>query len=92
VWLAGATCQPVVPFHLEADVAWTVRSWDRQQIPKPGATISLAIGEPMYVANTEEGIVETARREVEARLETLAQSLNPQSPNPNPQSSILNPQ
>ena len=88
VWLAGATGHPVLPFHVEADAAWTVRSWDRQQIPKPGATIVIAIGEPLYVTNTDEATVEAARRELEARL----QSLNPQSLNPNPHSSFLNPQ
>jgi lysophospholipid acyltransferase (LPLAT)-like uncharacterized protein len=97
-WLAGATGQPIVPFHLEADTAWTARSWDRQQIPKPGATITIAIGEPMYVANTDGATVEAARKELETRLQSLnpqspnPQSLNPQSLNPNPHSSFLNPQ
>ena len=91
-WLAGATGHPIVPFHLEADSSWTARSWDRQQIPKPGATIAINIGEPLYIANTEEATVEQGRLELEAALRSLEQSLNPQSPNPNPQSSILNPQ
>jgi lysophospholipid acyltransferase (LPLAT)-like uncharacterized protein len=81
VWLAGATGHPVLPFHAEADVSWTVGSWDRQQIPKPGATISLTIGEPFYVANTDEATVEAARKELEARL----QSLNPPSSIPHSQ-------
>src|SRR5881409_84578 len=34
VWLAKATGNPVVPFHIEADRYWTARSWDRTQIPK----------------------------------------------------------
>jgi len=71
LWLAGATGHPVLPFHLEADRAWTARSWDRHQIPKPGAVISLAIGEPFYVADTSELVVEAARRELEKRLATL---------------------
>src|SRR5215469_9037195 len=29
VWLAKATGNPVVPFHIEADRAWTLNSWDR---------------------------------------------------------------
>ena len=91
-WLAGATGHPIVPFHLEADSSWTARSWDRQQIPKPGATIAINIGEPLYIANTEEATVEQGRLELEAAFRSLEQSLNPQSPNPNPQSSILNPQ
>ena len=35
VWLAQATGHPVVCVHAEADRAWTMRSWDRTQIPKP---------------------------------------------------------
>ena len=34
VWLAGATGNPMLPFHLEAAHAWTLRSWDRTQIPE----------------------------------------------------------
>jgi lysophospholipid acyltransferase (LPLAT)-like uncharacterized protein len=80
LWLAGATGHPVLPFHLEADRAWTVRSWDRHQIPKPGAVISVAIGEPFYVADTSELVVEAARRELEKRLATLEAVANHQSP------------
>src|SRR5689334_2285210 len=50
VWLAKATGNPVVPFHLEASSAWTVNSWDRTQIPKPFSTVSIAMGEPFTVA------------------------------------------
>src|SRR4051795_772985 len=32
VWLAKATGNPVVPFHLEADRFWPASSWDRTQI------------------------------------------------------------
>ena len=39
VWLAGATGHPILPFHIEADRSWTAQSWDRHQVPKPGATI-----------------------------------------------------
>ena len=49
VWLAKATGNPVVPFHFEADRLWTLRSWDRTQIPKPFATVAMSIGEPFYV-------------------------------------------
>jgi lysophospholipid acyltransferase (LPLAT)-like uncharacterized protein len=75
VWLAGATGHPVVPFHAEADAAWTARSWDRQQLPKPGATISIHIGEPLYVPNTEDATVEQARLQLEAILRDLQASI-----------------
>ncbi len=86
VWLAGATGHPVLPFHVEADSAWTVRSWDRHQIPKAGATIHVAIGAPLYVANTDDPTAEAARVELEDRLGRLEQSLKMSS---SPPSSFL---
>src|SRR5438094_340451 len=62
VWLAKATGNPVVPFHLETDRHWTLRSWDRTQIPKPGATVALVVGEPFDVpADADEDALERAR-------------------------------
>lgn len=75
VWLAGATGHPVVPFHIEADSYWTTRSWDRQQIPKPGSTLTLNIGEPMYVTGTDEKTLEAARLDLERRLESLERGI-----------------
>ncbi len=49
VWLAKATGNPLLPFHAEAASSWTLKSWDRTQIPKPFTTVALAIGEPIYV-------------------------------------------
>ena len=75
VWLAGATGHPVLPFHIEADRAWTAGSWDAHQIPRPGATLSVAIGEPLFVTDTEEGTVEAARADLEQRLQSLEASI-----------------
>ena len=72
VWLAKATGHPVLPFHLEADRHWTLRSWDRTQIPKPFATVSLVIGEPFDVpGDADEAGIESARRILEGRLRVL---------------------
>ena len=72
VWLAKATGNPVVPFHIEATRHWTVNSWDRTLIPKPFATVSIAIGEPFEVS-TEAGEdeIEAARTNLEERLAGL---------------------
>src|SRR5882672_4842822 len=43
VWLSKATGNPVLPFHVEADRHWSVRSWDQTQIPKPFSTVSVVI-------------------------------------------------
>jgi lysophospholipid acyltransferase (LPLAT)-like uncharacterized protein len=72
VWLAMATGSPILPCHVEADRAWTMRSWDRAQIPKPFSTVALVVGEPLWVdRNTGEEGLERSRRELEARLEGL---------------------
>ena len=72
VWLASATGNPVLPFHLEASRHWTLRSWDRTQIPKPFATVALAVGQPFDVApNADEATIESARALLEARLHAL---------------------
>jgi lysophospholipid acyltransferase (LPLAT)-like uncharacterized protein len=72
VWLAKATGNPVLPFHLEADRSWTLNSWDRTQVPRPFATVSIAMGEPLEVPNdADEAGIESARLQVEERLRTL---------------------
>ncbi|MGH9347243.1 MAG: lysophospholipid acyltransferase family protein [Vicinamibacterales bacterium] len=72
VWLAKATGNPIVPIHLEATSYWTLRSWDRAQIPRPFATVALAIGEPMYVPReADDAALDAARVALEGRLGTL---------------------
>jgi lysophospholipid acyltransferase (LPLAT)-like uncharacterized protein len=72
VWLAKATGNPMLPFHLEASRHWTLRSWDRTQIPKPFATVALAVGEPFTVrADADDAAIEEARRSLEQRLHAL---------------------
>ena len=72
VWLAAATGQPVLPFHVEASRHWTLRSWDRTQIPKPFSTVALAIGEPFSLPrDTSEAAIEAARVDLERRLTAL---------------------
>jgi lysophospholipid acyltransferase (LPLAT)-like uncharacterized protein len=72
VWLAMTTGNPLLPFHLEASRAWTARSWDRTQIPKPFSTVALTVGEPLYVEPNASGEqLEAARQELERRLAGL---------------------
>ena len=68
VWLAGATGQPVIPFHIEAARSWTTSSWDRAQIPKPFSVMAVAIGAPLEIADTREDTVEQARVQLERSL------------------------
>ncbi len=72
VWLAKATGNPVLPFHLEANRHWTLTSWDRTQIPSPFATVSIAMGEPFDVApDANAAAIDDARRRLEAALKVL---------------------
>jgi lysophospholipid acyltransferase (LPLAT)-like uncharacterized protein len=72
VWLAKATGNPVLPFHLEANRSWLLKSWDRTQIPKPYATVAIAMGEPFDVPRDADAAgIESARRFLEERLHTL---------------------
>jgi lysophospholipid acyltransferase (LPLAT)-like uncharacterized protein len=69
IFLAGATGNPILPFHIEAGRFWTMGSWDRTQVPKPFSRVAVAIGEPLPIASTSEESIEDGRRGVEAALE-----------------------
>jgi lysophospholipid acyltransferase (LPLAT)-like uncharacterized protein len=74
VWLAKATGNPILPFHLEADRHWTLHSWDRTQIPRPFSTVALVIGEPFNVAgDADDAAIERARQSLDEQLHTLEQ-------------------
>jgi lysophospholipid acyltransferase (LPLAT)-like uncharacterized protein len=70
VWLAGATGSPILPFHIEAARAWTMRSWDRTQVPMPFSAVAIAIGPPIAVRDTTPGSVAAARVALEGALKT----------------------
>jgi lysophospholipid acyltransferase (LPLAT)-like uncharacterized protein len=68
VWLAKATGNPIIPFHLEADRRWTLESWDRTQIPQPFANVALVFAAPVTVERdaTDEALEAANRRLTEA--------------------------
>ena len=69
VWLAKATGNPLLPFHAEAASSWTLKSWDRTQIPKPFTTVAMAIGEPLYVPReADDAALETWRQQLQQSL------------------------
>lgn len=71
-WLASATGNPIVPFHIEATPCWTVKSWDRHQVPRPGSTLAIAIGAPIEVPpRADEQEIEAGRAAVERSLVAL---------------------
>jgi lysophospholipid acyltransferase (LPLAT)-like uncharacterized protein len=72
VWLAGATGNPILPFHIESSAYWTTRSWDRHQIPRPGSHVAVAMGPPIEVpAGADAVAIEAGRVALEAALERL---------------------
>ena len=69
VWLAKATGNPILPVQLEAHRHWTLNSWDRTQVPKPFATVAIAMGEPIEVSReTDQEGLQAVRRTLEGRL------------------------
>jgi lysophospholipid acyltransferase (LPLAT)-like uncharacterized protein len=47
--VARITGAPVIPVMAGANRAWWVEGWDRFLIPKPFATVRVAIGEPLRI-------------------------------------------
>ncbi len=72
LWLAKATGQPILPFHIEAASAWYARSWDRTQVPRPFTRIAVAVGPPFLVAADEDDAgLEQRRLDLEEELRRL---------------------
>ncbi|MCA1561001.1 MAG: lysophospholipid acyltransferase family protein, partial [Acidobacteria bacterium] len=72
VWLAGATGNPLLPFHLDAARHWTAASWDRTQVPRPFSRIALAVGAPIEVpGDPDDRVIEEMRLELEHALSRL---------------------
>jgi lysophospholipid acyltransferase (LPLAT)-like uncharacterized protein len=75
VWLAGATGNPVLPFHAEASSTWSANSWDRTQVPRPFSTVALVVGSPIEVPrDPDDDTIERKRIELEERLRSLEQA------------------
>jgi len=72
VWLAKATGNPVVPFHIEAARGWELPSWDRGLIPRPWSRVAIVLGAPLEVhGDADPDAIEAARAELERRLAAL---------------------
>ena len=71
VFLAGASGQPILPFHVEASRFWSAGRWDQTQVPKPFSRVAIAIGAPIEVSGTDEALVERTRVELERVLAGL---------------------
>ena len=47
--LAAKTGNPILPFSVECAKYWTVKSWDRLQIPKPFTKARFIVGTPLWI-------------------------------------------
>jgi lysophospholipid acyltransferase (LPLAT)-like uncharacterized protein len=75
VLLAKKTGNPLMPFIVECRDFWTLKSWDRLQIPKPFTRATLMIAEPIYVPNdTADETLETFRKKLQESLDRLVKA------------------
>ncbi len=70
--LAKKTGNPLMPFVVECKSFWTLKSWDRLQIPKPFTTANVIIAPPIYLApDASDDEVDTRRAELQETLDGL---------------------
>jgi lysophospholipid acyltransferase (LPLAT)-like uncharacterized protein len=53
IYLAKLTGNPILPFLMQPQKYWTLKSWDRLQIPKPFTKALLVIAEPFFINEAE---------------------------------------
>jgi lysophospholipid acyltransferase (LPLAT)-like uncharacterized protein len=69
--LAQLSQRPIIPLSYAASRAWKI-SWDRFVIPKIGARVVIAVGEPVYVAKgLDAAALEHLQADMEQRLRQL---------------------
>jgi lysophospholipid acyltransferase (LPLAT)-like uncharacterized protein len=73
VLLAKKTGQPVLPFGVNAERFWTLKSWDRMQIPKPFSRVRVRFAPPIHVpAEADEATLNLKRDELQRALERVS--------------------
>lgn len=73
ILLAQLSQRPIIPMAYAASRAWRIK-WDRFVIPKPGARIAIAVGEPVYVPRGLDGAgLARLQLEMEQRLLNLSE-------------------
>ena len=72
--LAKKTGQAVLPFGVNAERFWSLRSWDRMQIPRPFSRVEVRFAPPIRVA------ADADDEELAARRDELQRALEEVSP------------
>jgi lysophospholipid acyltransferase (LPLAT)-like uncharacterized protein len=71
VLLAQLSQRPIIPMAYAASRAWKIK-WDKFVIPKPGARVAIALGEPVYVPKGLDAAgLERHQADLEQRLKSL---------------------
>lgn len=72
VLLAKKTGNPILPFIIEAERRFTIKSWDRLQIPRPFTRAKVLLGKPIEVAaDADTAEVEKKRMELQSALDEI---------------------
>jgi lysophospholipid acyltransferase (LPLAT)-like uncharacterized protein len=75
VLLAKKTGNPMMPFIVECRKYWTVKSWDRLQIPVPFTSAKLIVAPPLYIAtDTDDKTISEMRDKLQNSLDDLVNS------------------
>src|SRR5919112_2839000 len=73
VLLAKKTGQAVLPFGVNAERFWSLKSWDRMQIPKPFSRVRVRFAPPVRVPeDADEATLEAGRGELQRALEEVS--------------------
>jgi lysophospholipid acyltransferase (LPLAT)-like uncharacterized protein len=73
VLLAKKTGQAVLPFGVNAERFWSLKSWDRMQIPKPFSRVCVRFAPPIHVpAEADEETLHAKRDELQRALEEVS--------------------
>ena len=74
ILLAKKTGNPILPFVIECERFWQVKSWDRLQIPKPFSRARVFFAEPMTVdPDTDDDGIEVKRSELQSKLDEMTE-------------------
>jgi lysophospholipid acyltransferase (LPLAT)-like uncharacterized protein len=72
ILLAKKTGNPILPFSVESERFWTIKSWDNLQIPKPFSRAIFCYSTPIHVASdANEQEIEKKLEELQAKLDGL---------------------
>ena len=70
VLLAKKTGQPILPFGVNPERFWALKSWDRMQIPKPFTRVRVRFAPPIRVpADADEARLEELRAHLQRALD-----------------------